>query len=275
MPRWSRNTPGRSRRRKPDGSPQVGAGDRSDARDGDALSEELRAVRKAKGLIGEEEREFRRLVPLGLDRRRRKATPVAISGDETVQFFRKSGPFRAGDRVTAAELLPHLGKVKPQHFAVYREEEIKLAVGDIVRITTNGRDVTGKHRVDNGRIDTIRGFTRDGGHGAFQRLGTWQGFCSYQTRFSPDQPLDAKQDRGHRAGGDEPCLARGDVGRAGLRHRVTRARAGHDLHRSASPGVAGGGGAAATAASRPRNCSGPSRRRGRPRLRRVRTGRGR
>ena len=32
-----------------------------------------------------------------------------------------------------------------------------------MRITANGRDVTGKHRVDNGRIDAIRGFTPGGG----------------------------------------------------------------------------------------------------------------
>ena len=36
------------------------------------------------------------------------------------------------------------------------------AEGDIVRITANGRDATGQHRLDNGRIDTIRGFTPGG-----------------------------------------------------------------------------------------------------------------
>ena len=28
-------------------------------------------------------------------------------------------------------------------------------MGDTVRVTSNGRDVTGKHRIDNGRIDAI------------------------------------------------------------------------------------------------------------------------
>lgn len=130
-------------------------------RDGDLLTEKLRAVRKDKGLIGAEEHSFPRLVPLSWTDAE-KADPGRYGGAETVQFFRNTGRFRAGDRVTAAELLPELDKLKPGHFAVYREATIALAAGDTVRITANGRDTTGKHRVDNGRIDTVRGFTPDG-----------------------------------------------------------------------------------------------------------------
>ena len=63
-----------------------------------------------------------------------------------IQFFRNSGRFKAGMRVKASELLPHLAEVNPRHFAAFREEEVSFAVGDTVRITGNGRDVTGKHR---------------------------------------------------------------------------------------------------------------------------------
>ena len=79
-----------------------------------------------------------------------------------IQFFRNSGTFKAGQRVEAAKLLPHLSEVNPEYFGVFRAGEVKFAVGDVVRITNNGRDVTGQHRVDNGRIDTIRGFTSTG-----------------------------------------------------------------------------------------------------------------
>ena len=91
-----------------------------------------------------------------------QADPARYAGDEVIQFFRNSGKFKAGQRVAAAELLLHLGKVNPAHFAVYRPGEMALAAGDVIRITANGRDVTGKHRVDNGRIDTVAGFTRSG-----------------------------------------------------------------------------------------------------------------
>jgi conjugative relaxase-like TrwC/TraI family protein len=131
-------------------------------KDGDALGEKLRQVRRGMGLITGEDRAFPQLVPLNLTAAQ-KGDAATFSGDgEVVQFFRNSGQFKAGSRVEAARLLPHLAEVNPAHFGVFRAGEVKLAVGDTVRITQNGRDVTGKHRVDNGRIDTIRGFTPGG-----------------------------------------------------------------------------------------------------------------
>ena len=90
------------------------------------------------------------------------ADPATYAGDEMIQFFRNSGKFKAGQRLTAAELLPYLAEVKPEHFGVFKAGEVKLAVGDTIRITNNGRDVTGQHRLDNGRIDTVAGFTKSG-----------------------------------------------------------------------------------------------------------------
>jgi hypothetical protein len=130
-------------------------------KDGDALSEKLRQVRRDKGLIVGDERPFPQLTALGWTNAQ-KGDVGQYAGDEVVQFFRNSGQFKAGQRVTAGELVPHLAEVNPEHFAVYRAGQVNLAVGDTVRITGNGRDVTGKHRVDNGRIDTLRGFTPGG-----------------------------------------------------------------------------------------------------------------
>jgi conjugative relaxase-like TrwC/TraI family protein len=130
--------------------------------DGDRLTEALRDVRKAKGLIVGEEKTFTRLVPLHFTDAQ-KGDAKQYSGDEVVQFFRKTGQFKAGQRVKASEMLPELGKVKAKHFAVFQESTVDLAVGDTIRITSNGRDVTGKHRVDNGRIDKVKGFTPQGG----------------------------------------------------------------------------------------------------------------
>jgi AAA domain len=73
-------------------------------KDGDALTEKLRAVRKAKGLIGQEERSFPRLVALNWTDAQ-KSDASRYGGDETIQFFRNSGKFRAGDRVKASELV--------------------------------------------------------------------------------------------------------------------------------------------------------------------------
>jgi ATP-dependent exoDNAse (exonuclease V) alpha subunit len=46
--------------------------------------------------------------------------------------------------------------------AVYRPAELRLAPGDTVRVTANGKDVTGRHRLNNGAVYTVDGFTRAG-----------------------------------------------------------------------------------------------------------------
>ena len=130
-------------------------------KDGELLTEKLREVRKAKGLITGEEATFARLTPLGWTDAE-KGDASRYGGDEVIQFFRNSGRFKAGDRVKARDLLPLLPKVKARNFAVFGESTVHFAVGDTVRITGNGWDVTKKHRVDNGRIDEIKGFTRGG-----------------------------------------------------------------------------------------------------------------
>jgi hypothetical protein len=147
--------------KKPDGTAKTVLVIDPTHKDGDLLTEELRAVRKAKRLITGEETTFPSLKPLGWTDAE-KADAGRYSGDETIQFFRNSGRFRAGDRVKAADLLPDLPKVKPGNFAVFAETTVNFAVGDTVRITGNGWDVTKKHRVDNGRIDEIKAFTSKG-----------------------------------------------------------------------------------------------------------------
>ncbi len=77
-----------------------------------------------------------------------------------MQFNRNGGKFRAGQRVAAAEFEP--GEAKPERFAVYQPGEISLAKGDAIRITANGRDKSGKHKLNNGAIYRIKGFTRKG-----------------------------------------------------------------------------------------------------------------
>jgi conjugative relaxase-like TrwC/TraI family protein len=128
-------------------------------KDGDQLSEELRRLRKADGLIEGKERVVPRLIPLGWSPAER-GDERHYSGDEVVQFFHNTGPFKAGKRITAAELLPQLRRVNPEHFQVYTQASLPLAKGDTIRITAGGKTKDG-HEVDNGRIDTIGGFTED------------------------------------------------------------------------------------------------------------------
>lgn len=47
-------------------------------------------------------------------------------------------------------------------FAAFREGELELAKGDVVRVTSNGTDITGKHRLNNGAMYQVAGFTKAG-----------------------------------------------------------------------------------------------------------------
>jgi conjugative relaxase-like TrwC/TraI family protein len=130
-------------------------------KDGDALSRQLRALRQAEGLIEQHERTFARLMPLKWSDAE-KGDAGRYAGNEVIQFFRRSGPFKAGSRVKTSALLPLLAKVNPKHFQVYRQDSLALAKGDTIRLTAGGATKDGMHRVDNGRIDTVAGFTGKG-----------------------------------------------------------------------------------------------------------------
>jgi ATP-dependent exoDNAse (exonuclease V) alpha subunit len=49
-----------------------------------------------------------------------------------------------------------------ERFEVYRPVQLALAAGDRVRITAGGQTKDGKHRLANGDLLTIDGFTRNG-----------------------------------------------------------------------------------------------------------------
>ena len=49
-----------------------------------------------------------------------------------------------------------------EHFQVYRPVELTLAVGDRARVTANRWDKSGKHRLNNGDLLTVAGFTPSG-----------------------------------------------------------------------------------------------------------------
>ena len=85
---------------------------------GEVLSDQLRALRKDKGLIDHEEKTFTRLAAIDMTNVQ-KRDALNYGGSEIIQFFRNSGRFKAGDRIKAAEVLPHLAELKPAHFAVY------------------------------------------------------------------------------------------------------------------------------------------------------------
>lgn len=111
--------------------------------------------------MGYDEREFDRLVPTQWTEAQR-TDAGQYAGDEVLQFARNTDPYRAGQRTGAADALPHLDGLRPQCFNTYTRGSLRLARGDVIRITAGGKSLDGKHALTNGGIYTFDGFTRSG-----------------------------------------------------------------------------------------------------------------
>src|SRR5262249_29772442 len=78
-----------------------------------------------------------------------------------LQFHQNAKGFKKGSRLILDE------RSKPptelaERFEVYRPTLLALAAGDRVRVTAGGKTKDGKHRLSNGSLLTVQGFTKSG-----------------------------------------------------------------------------------------------------------------
>ena len=130
-------------------------------REAKRVTDEIRSKLRAVGALGEEEREFVRLVPVDATVAERRLATTYQPGD-VIQFHQNAkGGFTKGDRLIvddpAAMPLEHAEK-----FSLYRPEPIALAVGDRVRFTATVKALDGEHVYRNGSAHTVAGFTVKG-----------------------------------------------------------------------------------------------------------------
>jgi conjugative relaxase-like TrwC/TraI family protein len=128
--------------------------------EGDEIASQLRTKLQEQGIVSSDERMVEQLRPLSWTDAE-KGDPTRYDGNEVLQFHRNTGAFRAGDRI-GAETYTGSAIADPAHFTVYKRSALALARGDVIRITANGKDKSGKHRLDNGCQYTVAGFTKDG-----------------------------------------------------------------------------------------------------------------
>lgn len=129
--------------------------------EGDRITAEVRRQMRDSGLLRGEEHHFQRLVPLQWTEAER-GDRESYSGDEVLQFHRNSGGFKAGERVFAGAVLASSQPPSAASFSAYRATDISLAAGDIVRVTANGKTKDGRHKLNNGAVYTVAGFTPAG-----------------------------------------------------------------------------------------------------------------
>ena len=90
-----------------------------------------------------------------------KADATEYEPGDLLQFHQNAPGYKKGSRLIVGE------GVKPptelaKRFEVYRPTQFALAVGDRVRVTAGGKTKDGKHRLSNGSLLTVQGFTKRG-----------------------------------------------------------------------------------------------------------------
>jgi conjugative relaxase-like TrwC/TraI family protein len=125
------------------------------------ITEAVRHRLKDWGIMKGKEREFTRLVPLQWTQAQ-KADRDGYVGSEILQLHRNSGEFKAGDRVTADVAFASSRPPDAKNFGAFARATIQLVKGDLLRITNNGHTLDGKHKLNNGAVYSVDGFTPAG-----------------------------------------------------------------------------------------------------------------
>ena len=90
-----------------------------------------------------------------------KSDAVNIDPGDMLQFHEHVPGHGKGSRLIVGEGTK-LPLQHPDRFEVYRPSQLSLAANDRVRITVNGKTKDGKHRLNNGDLFTVKGFTPQG-----------------------------------------------------------------------------------------------------------------
>jgi conjugative relaxase-like TrwC/TraI family protein len=125
----------------------------------DRITKAIRIGLKEQGKLGEE-----RIVNAWVSphlTEAEKADPTQYEPGDMLQFHQNAPGHTKGDRLIVSD------KTKPpithaKRFEVYRPTQLALAVGDRVRITAGGKTKDGKHRLSNGSLLTVQGFSKRG-----------------------------------------------------------------------------------------------------------------
>jgi conjugative relaxase-like TrwC/TraI family protein len=132
--------------------------------EGEAITAAIRGTLRREGRLGNEEREFTRLVAANLtEAERGDATHYRPGEIDVLQFHQNARGHKAGERI-AVEGADAAGLPLDQaaKFQAYRAASITLSEGDVIRFTAGGKTADGKHRLNNGAAYRVAGFTAEG-----------------------------------------------------------------------------------------------------------------
>ncbi len=129
--------------------------------EGAKITAAIRARLRQRGYLGEEEHTFLRLESRDLTEAQRRDAASYQAGD-VLQFHQNALGHRRGKRLTVAEDARNVPLQHAGRFQVYQATSLRLAAGDTIRVTANGTTKDKKHRLHNGALYQVAGFTKDG-----------------------------------------------------------------------------------------------------------------
>jgi conjugative relaxase-like TrwC/TraI family protein len=141
--------------------------------EGERITSAIRAELQRQGRLSAKEREFVRLENADWTLAQ-KGEPSRYRLGDVVQFHQNAPGFRRGERLsvlghtdTSVQVQTAAGEKKSlplqwaSRYQLYHTQSLRLAEGDRLRITGNGR-TKDNHRLNNGALYTVQGFTRSG-----------------------------------------------------------------------------------------------------------------
>jgi conjugative relaxase-like TrwC/TraI family protein len=128
--------------------------------EGNRITTEIRRNLRQAGKLGDDERDFTVLENANLTEAERGDAINYAPGD-VLQFHQNAKGFTRGERVTV-DGHRQLPLSHASRFQAFHSTSLRLAPGDVVRITRNGMTTDGKHRLNNGSLYGIDRFDGKG-----------------------------------------------------------------------------------------------------------------
>jgi conjugative relaxase-like TrwC/TraI family protein len=141
--------------------------------EGERVTAEIREELKKRGKLGTDDRKLTRLINQQWTEAQR-SNPQSYRPGLIVQFHQNAPGFTRGQKLTVSSV-GHDSHVCTQdehgrqhalplsqssRFQVYETQTLPLVPGDKIRITQNGFTSDGKHRLNNGAVYQVKGFTK-------------------------------------------------------------------------------------------------------------------
>jgi conjugative relaxase-like TrwC/TraI family protein len=123
------------------------------------ITQSIREGLKSQGELGEE-----RIVEVWTPKHltdAQKGDATEYDPGDLIQFHQNAPGYQKGSRLVIGDGSPAPTGLA-QRYESYRPAQLALGVGDRVRMTAGGKTKDGKHRLNNGSLVTVRGFTKRG-----------------------------------------------------------------------------------------------------------------